>query len=42
MKKKHKVRFLDELKDCVNQSNRDEMELGGDHHVQGMGMTQQF
>jgi len=31
-----------DLKDRVNQSNLDEMELGGDHHVQRMGMTQQF
>ena len=31
-----------DLKDRVNQSNLEEMELGGDHHVQGMGMTQQF
>lgn len=31
-----------DLKDRVNQSNLDEMELGGDHHVQKMGMTQQF
>ena len=30
------------LKDRVSQSNLEEMELGGDHHVQGMGMTQQF
>ena len=42
MKKKNKVRFLDELKDRVNQSNLEEMELGGDQHVQGMGMIQQF
>ena len=31
-----------DLADRVNQSNLDEMELGGDHHVQRMGMTQQF
>lgn len=31
-----------DLMDRVNQSNLEEMELGGDHHVQGMGMTQQF
>lgn len=31
-----------DLKDRVNQSNLDEMELGSDRHVQGMGMTQQF
>ena len=31
-----------DLKDRVNQSNLEEMELGGDHHVQGMGMIQQF
>ena len=31
-----------DLKDRVNQSNLEEMELGGDHHAQGMGMTQQF
>ena len=31
-----------DLKDRVNQSNLDEMELGGDQHVQGMGMIQQF
>ena len=31
-----------DLKDRVNQSNLGEMELGGDHHVQGMGMIQQF
>ena len=31
-----------DLKDRVNQSNLEEMELGGDQHVQGMGMTQQF
>ena len=31
-----------DLKDRVNQSNLEELELGGDHHVQGMGLTQQF
>ena len=31
-----------DLKERVNQSNLDEVELGGDQHVQGMGMTQQF
>jgi len=31
-----------DLADRVNQSNLEEMELGGDQHVQGMGMTQQF
>ena len=31
-----------DLKDCVSQSNLEEMEFGGDYHVQGMGMTQQF
>ena len=31
-----------DLADRVNQSNLEEMELGGDHHVQGMGMTKQF
>lgn len=31
-----------DLKERVNQSNLEELELGGDHHVQGMGMTQQF
>ena len=31
-----------DLKDRVNQSNLEEMELGGDQHVQGMGMIQQF
>jgi len=31
-----------DLADRVNQSNLEEMELGGDQHVQGMGMIQQF
>ena len=31
-----------DLKDRVNQSNLEEMELGGDQNVQGMGMIQQF
>jgi len=31
-----------DLKDRVNLSNLEEMELGGDQHVQGMGMIQQF
>lgn len=30
------------LEERVNQSNLEEMELGGDQHVQGMGMIQQF